>query len=106
MSIRILWKYHKNVKNDAGGLQSEKMVSKSAPNGTKREQEDSQGQPKGNQREPKGSQRATKIHLKVDLRKRARKVLILGGSGYSAPGHFGRHFPSKIDEKNDAKIDA
>ena len=56
MSIRILWKYHKNIKNDAGELQSEKMVGKSAPNGTKREPEDSQGQPKESQREPNGSE--------------------------------------------------
>ena len=60
MSIRILWKYHKNIKNDAGELQSEKMVGKSAPNGIKREPEDSQGQPEGSQREPKGSQNGAK----------------------------------------------
>ena len=47
-------------KNDAGELQSEKMVGKSAPNGTKREPGESQGQPKGNQRAPKGSQKRAK----------------------------------------------
>ena len=96
MSIRFLRNYDENIKNDAGGLQSEKMESKSAPNGTKREQEDSQGQPKGNQREPKGSQRATKIHLKVDLRKRARKGREKESPHKSCWDHFGSQFPSKM----------
>ena len=57
MSIRILWKYHKNIKNDAGELQSGKKVGKSAPNGIESE-------PKGSQREPKVSQREQQVNQK------------------------------------------
>ena len=63
MSIRILWKYHKNIENDAGELQSEKMVGKRAPHGTKRDQKIAKGSQKGakgSQKGCKGSQKEAK----------------------------------------------
>ena len=61
---------------------------------------------KGSQKEPKVSQRPTKMHQKIDLRKRSRKEGMFGGPGYYRIFHFGSHFPLKINEKIDAKIDA
>ena len=76
------------------------------PKGRQMEPKGSQREPKGAKREPKVSQRAIKMHPKIDLRERlpkrsqnCRTILC-----FLAP--FWNHFPSKIDEKNDAKIDA
>ena len=103
MSIRILWKYHKNIKNDAGGLQSEKMVSKSAPNGTKREPEDSQGQPKGSRngakREPKGYQNASKSRSS----EKVAKIMKKGGPPVVHDHPFWEPFSFKNALKNQCK---
>ena len=57
----------KESQKGAKGIQKEAKVSQK---GAKRK-------PKGAKREPKWSQRATKMHIKIDLRKRFRKVSIL-----------------------------
>ena len=78
------WKFVKMSKNDAkSGPKSAKREpkgAKSEPKGSQREPKGSQREPKGNQREPKGSQmepkvsqRATKMHPKIDVRKRSPK---------------------------------
>ena len=98
--------YSKSEKMDPRVSQSEAKGTKSEPRDTKSEPKGSQREPKGAKREPNVSQRATKMHPKIDFRTWSRKVWILGAPGYFRIVHFGSHFPSKIDEKNDAKIDA
>ena len=84
--------------------------SKSEPKGAKKwakgSKNMSQREPKGAKREPKVSQRATKMHLKIDLRKRSRKGSRKAHRITEKWHHFGSHFPSKNDEKINAKIDA
>ena len=63
-------------------------------------------EPQGAKREPKGSQVATKMHPKIDLRKRSQKGFQKGSTRIVRGSHFGSNFASKIDEKIDAKIDA
>ena len=53
-------------KREPKGAKMSEKVTEREPKGVKRE-------PKGAQREPKGSQRATKMHPKIDVRKRSRK---------------------------------
>ena len=64
------------------------------------------GTEKGAKREPKVSQGATKMHPKINLRKRSRKGEAQGGYPPLFLEPFWSHFPLKIDEKIDAKIDA
>ena len=85
-----------------GYSKSEKMdpwVSKSEGKGTKSE-------PTGTKREPKVSQGAIKMHQKIGLRRRSRKGSKKALRVKMKWMTFGSHFPSKINEKNDAKIDA
>ena len=89
----------KEAKREPKGSQRAPKVSQTVPKG-------SQGEPKGNQREPKVSQGATKMHPKINLRKRSRKSEAQGGYQHQILEPFWSHFPSKIDEKIDAKIDA
>ena len=65
-----------------GYSKSEKMdprVRKSEAKGTKSEPRDTNSEPKGSQKWANGSQGATKMHQKIDLRKRSRKSEALGG---------------------------
>ena len=57
-------------------------------------------QPRGAKREPNVSQRATKMHPKVDLRKRTRKGCQKAFRIFVIWVDFGCHFPSQIHEKS------
>ena len=72
----------------------------------KRTPKGAKGSQKGAKREPKVSQRATKMHQKINLRKRSRKGSQKAQRVFEKLLHFGSRFPSKVNEKNDAKIDA
>ena len=68
-------------------------------------------EPRAAKREPRGAkkgtkERATKMHQKINLRKRSRKSEALGGYQHQILEPFGSHFPLKFDEQIDAKIDA
>ena len=88
------------------GAKSEPKGAKSEPKGAKREPRGAKREPKGAEREPKRSQRATKMHPKIDLRKRSRKGSQNGVPRPELLAPFWSHFPLKIDEKIDAEIDA
>ena len=70
-----------------------KKESKRRPKGAKRE-------PKGSQKEPKGSQRSTKMHPKVDLRKRSRKGREKGIQKQRPSSIFGSILGAKIVPKS------
>merc|ERR1712110_1003526 len=72
-------------------------VAKESQKGAKRE-------PKGAKMEPKVSQRTTKMHPKIDLRKRSRKGCQNYHQGLYCWDHLGSLFLLKIDEQIDAKI--
>ena len=107
----------KGGQKGANGSQREPKGSQREPKGIQREpkggqkgangrQKGAKREPTGAKREPKVSQGATKIHQKVDLWKRSRKLWIFDDSWDAFWSHFGRRFPSKIDELIDAIIDA
>ena len=70
-------KVNQNEKMDPKGTQKgakrEPKGAKSEPKGAKREPRGAKRKPKGAKREAKRSQRATRMHLKIDLRKSSRK---------------------------------
>ena len=63
----------KATKREPTGANKEPKMTKREPKGAKREPKGPKRRPRGAKREPKVSQRATKMHQKVDLRKRSRK---------------------------------
>ena len=62
-----------NAPVDLQNVQNYQKVSRRLPKGGQKGANGSQREPKGSQREPTGSQGATKMHQKIDLRKRSRK---------------------------------
>ena len=96
----------RDTKSEPKGSQREPKGAKSEPAGAKSEPTGAKSEPTGTKREPKVSQGATKMHQKIGLRKRSRKVCQNGHRTKMKWDGFGSHFPSKINEKNDAKIDA
>ena len=69
----------KGAKREPKGSQGEPKGAKSEPRGAKSEPRGAKSEPKGAKKEPKWSQGATKMHIKIDLRKRSRKVSQKGG---------------------------
>ena len=96
----------RDTKSEPKGTQREPKGAKSEPAGAKSEPTGAKSEPTGTKREPKVSQGATKMHQKIGLRKRSRKGSQKALRVKMKWMTFGSHFPSKIDEKNDAKIDA
>ena len=88
------------------GAKREPKGAKSEPKGAKREPRGAKREPKGAKMEPKRSQRATKIHEKIDLQKRFRKGCSKDDPRDYPDIPFWSHFPLKIYEKIDVKIDA
>ena len=80
--------------------------AKSEPTGAKSEPKGVKSEPTGAKREPKVSQGATKMHPKINLRKRSRKSEENEPTIFLEMLHFGSQFPLIIDEKIDVKIDA
>ena len=104
-------KIHKNMKKWPGDSKSEPKGEQNEPKVSQRESKVSQRAPKECQREPKGSQgerkgsskvsqRATKIHSKIDLRKRLRKGYSKGGAVSIIWSHFGDIFHQKSMNKS------
>ena len=93
-------------KSEPKGAKREPRGAKREPKGAKSEPTGAKSEPTGAKREPKVSQGATKMHPKIDLRKRSRKGEAQGGYRPLFLESFWSHFPLKIDEKIDAKIDA
>ena len=50
-------------------------MRKSSDRGTKSEPKGTKSEPKGSQREVNGSQNSTKMHVKINVRKRLRKIV-------------------------------
>ena len=69
----------KRAKREAKGSKREPNGAKREPKGAKREPKGAKREAKGPKREPTCSQGATKMHIKIDLRKRSRKVSQKGG---------------------------
>ena len=86
--------------------QREPKGAKSEPKGAKGSQKGAKREPKGAKMEPKVSQRATKMHLKIDLRKRSRKGSQKALRVSRKWSILGAIFHQKNDENIDAKIDA
>ena len=76
-------------KREPKGAKMSEKVTEREPKGAKRE-------PKGAKREPKVSQVATKVHPKIDVRKRSRKGLQKGCPPDVTTVQFGSHFPSEM----------
>ena len=64
----------KRAKREAKGSKREPNGAKREPKGAKRDAKGAKREAKGAKREPTWSQGATKMHIKIDLRKRSRKV--------------------------------
>ena len=104
-------KIHKNTKKLPGDSKRELKGEQNEPKVNQRESKVSQRAPKECQREPKGSQgerkgspkvsqRATKIHPKIDVRKRLRKRCSKQGPVFIIWSHFGDIFHEKSMHKS------
>ena len=79
----------KNEKREPKVTKTERKGTKREPKGAKREPRGAKREPKGTEMDPKVSQRATKMHPKIDLRKRSRKGSQKGPFAYVLGIHFG-----------------
>ena len=88
------------VKREPKGSKRKPKGAKREPKGSQREPKGAKGSQSGAKKTPKVSQRATKMHQKIDVRKRLRKEWILGGPGYYRILHFGSHFHQNSMKKS------
>ena len=89
----------KGSQREPKGAKSEPAGAKSEPTGAKSEPGGAKSEPTGAKREPKVSPGATKMHQKIDLRKRSRKGSQKALRIKMKWKTFGSLFPSKNDEK-------
>ena len=87
------------AKSEPTGAKSEPKGRQREPKGAKREPKVSKSEPKGAKREPKVNQGATKMHQKVDLRKRSRKGALKAPPREQVLESFWSNRSLKLNEK-------